>query len=354
MLEPRIVERGPFTIAGVAAAGQLGEFNYAEIWEKQYAPLAAALLPYSLDGGAYGITLTEGDHLIYLAGVAVAEPLDLPPGVVKRLIPAAKYAVFDCTLSAMSAIMQEVYGQWFHASPYQPDPNAAVFEYYLPYTGQGEMQVQLFVPRQPKEPVAAQSGNVPMTVFETLSNRRSIRQFKSDPIPEGALRQILQAGMLAPSGKNRQPWKFYVVQGDGEKHAEMIARMRAGIAQRESQGAGTGSAKYTLAVMEQAPVTVFIFDPYGTPPWMPRSMDERFFDLVDVQSIGAAIQNMLLAAEELGLGSLWICDVFNAYEELRTWLGEESALIAAVSFGVPAEHPVARKRKPFDEIVHWV
>jgi len=352
MLEPRIIERQPFTIAGVAAAGQLGEFNYAEIWEKQYAPLAPALKPYSLDGGAYGITLAEGDHLIYLAGVAVANPPDLPHGIVKRHIPAAKCAVFDCTLSTMSAVMQEVYGHWFHTSPYQPDPNTAVFEYYLPYTGQGEMQVQLFVPIKSKEPLAAQSGDVPMTVFETLSNRRSIRQFRSDPIPAETLRQILQAGMLAPSGKNRQPWKFYVVQG--ESHAEMIARMRAGIAQRESQGSGTGSAKYTLAVMEQAPVTVFIFDPYGTPPWMPRSTDERFFDLVDVQSIGAAIQNMLLAAEELGLGSLWICDVFNAYEELRTWLGEESALIAAVSFGVPAEHPVARKRKPFDDVVHWV
>jgi nitroreductase/predicted transcriptional regulator YdeE len=352
MQEPRFVEKGSFTLAGVATAGQLGEFNYAEIWEKQYAPLAAALKPFSLDGGAYGITLPEGDHLIYLAGIAVADPPELPQGVVKRQIAGAKYAVFDCTLSTMSAVMQEVFGQWFHASPYQPDPNAVVFEYYLPFTGQGEMQVQIFVPILPKEPVITQSGDVPMTVFETISNRRSIRQFKSDPIPEETLRQILQAGMLAPSGKNRQPWKFYVVQGD--KHAEMIAQMRAGIAHSESQGEGTGSAKNTLAVMEQAPVTVFIFHPFGTPPWSPRSMGERFFDLVDVQSIGAAIQNMILAAEELGLGSLWICDVFNAYEELRTWLGEDSALIAAVSFGVPAEHPVARKRKPFDEVVHWV
>ena len=52
-------------------------------------------------------------------------------------------------------------------------------------------------------------------------------------------------------------------------------------------------------------------------------MGQMFDDVVDIQSVGAAIQNMLLAAQDLGLGSLWICDVFYAYEQLSSLAGRE-------------------------------
>ena len=352
MVEPRFIERGSFTVVGVAAAGWPGEIDYGEIWEKQYMPMDALLKPYSIDGGCYGVTLNQGDHMIYLAGVAVTELPEIPKGAEKHEIPAAKYAVFDCVFSTMSATMQEAYGQWFHSSDKELDTNAAGFEYYLPYNGEGEMRVELYIPVKAKEAAPIKPESASFKVFETIANRRSIRKFKSDPIPEEDLRQILQAGMLAPSGSNRQPWKFYVVQG--EKSAEMIAWMRAGIARSESESKKTGSAKYSLMVMEQAPVTVFIFNPARMPPWVAHSIDQHLSDLVDIQSTGAAIQNMMLAAEELGLGSLWICDVFYAYEELSAWLGERSEMVAAICLGVPDEHPIARRRKPFDEVVHWV
>ena len=79
-----------------------------------------------------------------------------------------------------------------------------------------------------------------------------------------------------------------------------------------------------------------------------------FIDLVNTQSIGAAIQNMVLAAQELGIGSLWICDVFEAYEELRVWMGEQGRMIAAVSLGYADESPKARPRKSVDEVTKWM
>jgi nitroreductase len=63
---------------------------------------------------------------------------------------------------------------------------------------------------------------------------------------------------------------------------------------------------------------------------------------------------MLLAAQELGLGTLWICDIFYAYQELSDWLGEKSQFVAAVSLGYPDENPPARARKKMDEVVKWV
>lgn len=191
-----------------------------------------------------------------------------------------------------------------------------------------------------------------MNTLEAIARRRSIRKFKPDPIPPEALRKILTAGIQAPSGKNRQPWHFVVVGED--KRPQMIDLMRAGIAKAKADGDNPGSSEWTTAVMEQAPVTVFIFNPDGLHPWLAHSIDENFRALVDVQSIGAAIENMLLAALDLGLGSLWICDVFYAYEQLTSWLGEKGTLIAAISFGYPDEDPPARARKPPEEVTRWL
>jgi nitroreductase len=187
---------------------------------------------------------------------------------------------------------------------------------------------------------------------EAISARRSIRQFKEDPIPEEVLEAILTAATQAPSGKNRQPWRLLVVQGD--QRAEMVRVMREGIARRKEKGEDPGSSEGSARVMAQAPVTVFVFNPEGLHPWLTRSVDQMWSDVVNVQSIGAAIQNMLLAALDLGIGSLWICDVFYAYEELRIWLGQQGQMIAAVALGYADEAPVARPRRAVRSVAHWV
>jgi nitroreductase len=190
-----------------------------------------------------------------------------------------------------------------------------------------------------------------MNTLEAIAGRRSIRKFKDTSISDEAIETILNAGIQAPSGKNRQPWRFVVVKEDNR--AEMVRIMREGIDRLGEMGVDLGSSRWTANVMEQAPVTIFVFNAHaehkpGTLPW------EEEFDAVDVQSIGAAIQNMLLAALDLGLGSLWICDVFYAYDELCTWLGQDHQMIAAVSFGYPDEQPGPRPRKPLGEVTMWL
>jgi F420 biosynthesis protein FbiB-like protein len=191
-----------------------------------------------------------------------------------------------------------------------------------------------------------------VNTLDVIAARRSIRRFKDTPIPDDALQAILTAATQAPSGKNRQPWRFVVVQGD--QRVEMVRIMRQGIAEMKAQGHDTGSALGSAHIMEQAPVTVFVLNPEGLHPWLTRSIEQMFIDLINIQSIGAAIQNMLLAALDLGLGSLWIGDIHYAYEELRDWLGTESQLIAAVSFGYPDESPPARPRRSADQVTRWM
>ena len=190
-----------------------------------------------------------------------------------------------------------------------------------------------------------------MDTLEAIATRRSNRRFKADPIPQDALDTILNAAIMAPSGKNRQPWRFVVVRED--KRSEMVAQMRAGIAKFKDRGENIGSAEGTAAVMEQAPVTVFIFNTEGKHPWLDRTIQESVWDMVNIQSIGAAIQNICLAARALGLGSLWIADVLFAYEELEAWLGQDTEMVAAVSLGYPADNPVIFSRKPLADVTVW-
>jgi nitroreductase len=187
-----------------------------------------------------------------------------------------------------------------------------------------------------------------MNTLDVIAQRRSIRRFKDAPIPDKVMEKILTTATLTPSGKNTQPWRYVVVKEDAR--ADMVRIMRAAIERVRDQGKDTGSSAWTANVMEQAPVTVFVFNANAenTPG------REWTSHVVDVQSIGASIQNMLLAAWELGVGSLWICDVFYAYAELCEWLGETHEMIAAVSLGHADESPAARPRKPIDEVTRWL
>ena len=191
-----------------------------------------------------------------------------------------------------------------------------------------------------------------MNTIEAIAARRSIRAFKDEELPEEAVTKILTAALQAPSGKNRQPWRFVVVRG--ERRAEMVAVMSDAIGAFKARGEDTGSAKWSAKIMKQAPVTVFVMNPHGIDPWLEHSVDQMFQELVDVQSVGAAIENMLLAAMDLGIGSLWIADVLYAVTELKDWLGETGQLVAAVSFGVADEDPAARPRMSLEDLVRWL
>ena len=86
---------------------------------------------------------------------------------------------------------------------------------------------------------------------------------------------------------------------------------------------------------------------------MDINVNDRITEIIDSLSIGAAIQNMLLAATELGYGTLWIANTFYAYQELAQYLGINGQLISAVIVGVPDETPNPRPRKSFDEVVEF-
>ena len=194
-------------------------------------------------------------------------------------------------------------------------------------------------------------------MIQAISDRRSIRKFKPQSVPCEMVENILKAGMLAPSSKNRQPWTFIVVREDAR--AEMLGVMEKGLDREETDPALPGSAehlgaaRYTLEIMKQAPVIIFIVNTLGEDIGRQLSLEERVYEICNAQSIGAAIENMTLTAVEQGLGSLWICDTFFAHRELCDWLAVKGELYAAMALGYADEAPSARPRKKMEDVVEW-
>jgi nitroreductase len=179
-----------------------------------------------------------------------------------------------------------------------------------------------------------------MEFADLVKMRRSCRSFETTAVSEEHLEAILKAGQWAPSPLNLQPWEFIVV---GE--SEVKKRIRQAGEQARQQvidGGGPGwTKKYSMAFLEEAPVLIAVLcDPrkgglggfFGQPQGA-------------MQAACACVQNMMLAAADLGLASLWF--TFFDPESVRTILGVpvEKEVVAIVPVGRPQQALDAPPRK---------
>ncbi len=206
-----------------------------------------------------------------------------------------------------------------------------------------------------------------MDLFEAICGRTSIRRFKQTPVPDDDIRKILDAGRWAPSANNTQPWTFLVIK-DKELLRQMAEAVRAMIdtmiphADSEKQAKRLAAYKgnyYTF--FEHAPAVIAVFmETYdaGTDLLLGRmgySPDDikRLRPLPGLQSVAAAIQNMLLAVHALGYGSCWMTGPLVAQDSFGKLLGygKERFIAALLPVGVPDETGPARSRKALDDIM---
>ena len=195
--------------------------------------------------------------------------------------------------------------------------------------------------------------------MDAIFERRSIRKYKDFEVSDELINKVIKVAAEAPSAKNRQPWKYIVFKGAARE--EMLAVIDAGLDMAlnepslpEQGKAGVMDAKNTLRIMRGAPVIILVLNTNGTSPFArPLDIFGRITEICDSMSIGASIENLLLAATEEGLGSLWIANTFYAHEPLRAYLKSDKQLIAAVALGYPDEDPVKRPRKEFEDIIEF-
>ena len=180
-----------------------------------------------------------------------------------------------------------------------------------------------------------------MELDKIITNRRSIRRFKTDPLTKEQIEAIIDAGNKAPSAKNLQQWRFHIYMGEAkEKLTKFCLREFNKIARNPDVHP---YAKYSFQIMEEAPVCVLVYSAHVMGhPCRP-----------DIQSISAAIQNMLLKAYELGLGSLWICDILYIDKAVMKYVKTDMPLIAAISFGYANENPKDRRNLTVEDVTVW-
>ncbi len=194
-------------------------------------------------------------------------------------------------------------------------------------------------------------------MIQAITKRRSIRKFKENPVSYTMIEEILRAGILAPSAKNRQPWRFIVAAGEAKE--ELLCAMREGLEREKhmpllpENAVYLQDAEHTADIMEQAPVIILIVNPMGIKIGQNLTAEQHVFELCNAQSIGAAIENMTLTATELGLGSLWICNTYFAQYELNKWAKIDGEVCAALALGYADESPASRPRSKLESIVQW-
>lgn len=179
-----------------------------------------------------------------------------------------------------------------------------------------------------------------MDILDHLRQRRSVRRFKPDEIPQDTLDVVFEAAMWAPSHGNAQPWEFVVV--GPESRARLLAMFRI---KADELLADPELPKPRRAAIEA------LKEDFGGAPFMvavvSRPPSDGLEEVENPLSVAVAVQNMCLAAWDRGVGAVWLS--FGAAPPVRGVLGidEGQTVVALLAMGVPAEVPPAPPRDAY-------
>lgn len=195
------------------------------------------------------------------------------------------------------------------------------------------------------------------SLAKLLQGRRSVRKYLPQPVPRESIEQILEAARWAPSPHGKQPWRFVVLTRP-EVKAQLAAHMgQTWRANLEMDGQDTEIVNIRLEKSRQrihnAPAIIIpclYLEDLDHYPDARRQADEV---TMAIQSLGAAIQNMLLMTYDLGLDSGWMCAPLFCPEVVCTALALDTRLIphALITLGYAAADPQRRERLPLSDLI---
>ena len=181
-----------------------------------------------------------------------------------------------------------------------------------------------------------------MEALEAIKTRRSIRKYKSTPVDDKTLELVLEAGRWAPSWANTQCWRFIVVRDSDTKNK--LADTLIGVSDKPNRAS---------EAMKNAPVAIVACGETRKSGYSVREPKRPVTDKGDwyMFDVALAMQNLVLAAHALGLGTVFI-GAFDAVKVAEI-LGvpEGYVVVAMTPLGYPDEEPTARPRKELSEIV---
>ena len=194
-------------------------------------------------------------------------------------------------------------------------------------------------------------------IFSTMRHRRSVRRFTSEPVSEETVVSILESARWAPSPHNSQPWRFVVVRpGTGREHLAkaMTDRWLADLtAHTEQTPAIMAKVATRRRRLVEAPAAVVLCLTGSDLDQYPDEERRTAEWLTAEQSLGAATQNLLLAAHGVGLGACWICAPSFCSEVVADALKLPDGLAprVLVLIGHPAGEPPTKDRRNLEDMV---
>ncbi|GAB1442701.1 nitroreductase family protein [Ignavibacteriales bacterium] len=208
-----------------------------------------------------------------------------------------------------------------------------------------------------------------MDLKETIERRRSVRHFKPESLPLDDIKEMVRLAGLAPSINNAQLWKFTAVT-----NKEIISNMSnivngkiSGMLNARENEKGEKiktTVSHFSTVFTDAPVVIAVqMKPYDAvvdtileASGLTHDQMNKMRNYPDIQSIGAAIENIMLAATSMGYGCCWLTGLLVAREELEPILGvkEPYKLAACIAVGKPLESLPAREKLPLESILEVI
>jgi len=188
-----------------------------------------------------------------------------------------------------------------------------------------------------------------MSVFETIKKRRSIGKMTQERPSRQQIKRLLEAATHAPNHHKVEPWKFIVLAGKAREELGLI--MAASLASHLDETA-SGKAQARLnkerTKLLRSPVVIAVV---AQPPRLPNVLE-----IENIEAVAAAVQNMLLAAEEMGLACMWRTGDAAYDPRVKQWLGLAPAehIVAFVYVGFPAIPALERVPTPFEEKTTWL
>jgi nitroreductase len=187
-----------------------------------------------------------------------------------------------------------------------------------------------------------------MDAITAIRRRTSVRRFRPDPVGRDLVEAVLDCAVRAPNHKLTEPWRFAVLTGRAKgRFAELRGRYRRERFADPTGPEATDSAEKMRAETEETPVVIVVA--------CAISEDERRRE-EDYAATMMAVENLLIAAESLGLGTYLRSGGMMADPELAaiTKLDTGFRVVALVSLGYPAEPVPPRRRRPATELTRWL
>ncbi len=195
--------------------------------------------------------------------------------------------------------------------------------------------------------------------WHTIFGRRSIRKYRSEPVPRATLERVLTAAHWAPSAHNRQPWRFVVIMDARKKEALAQAMSQRWKQDMHKDGVHEEIMQARLARSRERllnpPVLILGCLSMEDMDDYPDSFRQRNEWIMGIQSVSLALGNLMLAAAHEGLGTCWMCAPLFAADEVHRALGLPKSWepLALLSLGYPAEERTS-SRKPLEEVILWM